>query len=548
MTTMAEKLASGLKRSAIKTVTQWAEQYREMGQPFPGKFSVAHHPWQGDMMDCEAEMVIGQKAAQMGYTEVALNKTFKAIDVDGISVLYILPATTPDASDFSTSRFDPALEMSDHLQNLFTDVKNIGHKRAGNANLYIRGSRSRSQLKSIPVGLAIFDEVDEMVKENIPLAFERMSGQLEHQAFLLSTPTIDKAGINAFFKNSTQNHYFFKCPSCSRTTELTFPECLEITAEEEIDPKIRESFIKCKECGARLNQDTKLEWLGKDNALWVPAHSDRLNVGFYINQLYSMTIQPWQLAVSYLKSLINPADEQEFYNSKLGLPHVVKGARITDVDIEKCTGNYMQLNKAKPGTLVTFGADVGKWIHYEIDEWEIRPQYGINNINLMAKCRVIKVGKVKNFEELDSLFPIYQIRYGVIDAAPETRKALEFCQRHWGHTKMCYYGRGVSGKQIHEHDEKEHSITVNRTSWLDMSLSRFRAGTITLPKDVGLEYQNHLKAPVRVYKKDADGNITAKYEKADNDHDHHAHARNYAEIALTFSFSLMANKNIKDVY
>ena len=130
-----------------------------MGQPYPGLLNHKHHPWTKAMRDCEDEFIVGQKAAQLGFTEVALDKCFYAIDIKGLSVMYVLPASNPDASDFSTSRFDPALELSPHLEHLFSEVKNIGHKRAGSANLYLRGSRSRSQLKSVPVGLLILDEM-----------------------------------------------------------------------------------------------------------------------------------------------------------------------------------------------------------------------------------------------------------------------------------------------------------------------------------------------------------------------------------------------------
>ena len=103
------------------------------------------------------------------------------------------------ATDFSTSRFDPALELSPHLNNLFSDVKNVGHKRAGSANLFVRGSRSESQLRSIPAGVLIFDEVDVMVQRNIILALERASGQVHKLFMFLSTPTIDNFGINDCF-------------------------------------------------------------------------------------------------------------------------------------------------------------------------------------------------------------------------------------------------------------------------------------------------------------------------------------------------------------
>jgi phage terminase large subunit GpA-like protein len=145
-------------------------------------------------MSSRAESNVGQKAAQMGYTETMLNLTFYNIDILRRDCLYVLPAKTPDAHDFSASRFDPALELSDYLTKLFSDVQNIGHKRAGSVNLYVSGSRSRSGLKSIPAGFLVMDELDEFDQENIPLAMERQSGQKEKQNWKISTPTHDGEG------------------------------------------------------------------------------------------------------------------------------------------------------------------------------------------------------------------------------------------------------------------------------------------------------------------------------------------------------------------
>jgi len=521
-----------------------------MGAPFPGKWSFDHHPWLREMHDCECEMMVGQKAAQMGYTETALNKVFFNIDIRGLNAMYVLPAAKPDASDFSTSRFDPALELSPHLTNMFSNVKNIGHKRAGSANLFLRGSRSRNQLKSVPAALMIFDEVDEMVQKNITLGEERASGQQEDtvQFFYLSTPTIDEFGINGYYKNSTQEHFFFKCPHCSRLTELTFPECLVITADSLTDPKIRDSYLVCKECKATLDHYDKLNWL-KDVATggtsrWVKAYSDRMSRGFQVNQLYSMVVQPWKIALSSLRAETNPEDEQEFHNSKLGKTHTVKGAKLDPQDIEACVGTHKK-SSSKQGGLVTMGVDVGKWLHVEIDEWFLDGKPSVD-INLVAKCRVLFEGKVKNFEELDNLMLEYSVTKCVIDANPERRKALEFAQRFWGHVRMCFYGNSVSGKTIIVKPEEEHSITVDRTTWLDLSLGRVRRKAISLPVDTSLEYKSHLQAPVRLYKKDKDGNPVGSYV-AGNKADHFAHARNYAEMALPLAVSLMTSQDVRNL-
>lgn len=516
-----------------------------MGQPFPGPWTFDHHPWAKAMCDCEAERMVGQKAAQMAFTEVALNKVFYSIDVKGTSCIYILPASTPDASDFSTSRFDPALSLSTHLEGLFSDVKNIGHKRAGSANLFIRGSRSRSQLKSVPVGLAILDEVDEMKQENVPLAFERMSGQLEKQAYLLSTPTLPKFGINEFYINSTQDHFFFRCPHCSRLTELIWPDCFELIGEDQNDPRLQESFVKCKECKKKITPEEKAQAL-VETGQWVSGYTDRLTRGFYINQLYSKTVKPYEIAELFLKAQTNPADEQEFYNSKMGETRIVEGAKITDVHIDECMGNFKKQDISPAHSLITMGIDVGKWLHVEVDRWALDSNISSGDITILAKCQVLADLKIQHFEELDQLMQQYRVAFAVIDANPERRKAMEFAQRFYGRVRMCFYGRGVSSKQIHLKEEEEHSMTVDRTSWLDASLGRFRTRRISLPIDISTEYKNHIKEPIRVYEKDKDGNPVSRYVSVGDDH--YAHARTYAEIALPLAANLSGHQNISGVY
>jgi len=540
---MAERIGAGLRRKSINNCGKWACEYREMGQPFPGRWTFDHHPWAYEMHQAEGDLLIGQKAAQMSYTEWALNTAFYGIDVHGYSVLYVLPASKPDATDFSTGRFDPALENSPHLKNLFTDVKNIHHKRAGFSNLFIRGSRSRSQLKSIPVSIIILDEVDEMKQENIPLVFERTSGQVFKQVLMISTPTIENYGINYYFNQSTMEHYFFKCPFCSRWTELVWPDCLVITAEDLFDSKIKESHLICKECKHLLPHEAKMEWLSINNAKWVPSYTDRMSRGFYINQLYSMTVHPYEIAQTFLKAKKDPAAEQEFYNSKVGVPHTVEGAKLTHKDLEDCVGDYSQAKDAPPNAIVTMGIDVGADLHYEIDQWFFDQTVATTDINLLAKCKMLRHGTVKNFEDLDSLLRRYHVSFVVIDANPERRKAFEFASRFWGYVRLCFYGRGIGGKQIHMHDEAELTMSVDRTSWMDCALGRFKNQTITIPVNTELEYRKHLMAPTRIYKEDKDGNPVGRYVVG-NEADHYAHARTYSEVALKLAVGIATNQDV----
>jgi len=538
---MRDRISSGLRKKAISTASKWAEANRIMGMPFPGPWRFVHHPWLREMHDSTAQSNVGQKAAQMGYTETMLNLTFFNIDILRRDCLYVLPAKTPDATDFSASRFGPALELSDYLSKLFSDVQNIGHKRAGAVNLYIRGSKSRAGLKSVPAGFLVLDEVDEMDQENIPLAEERQSGQVHRQDWKISTPTIDSVGINKYYQQSTQEHFFFPCPSCSKHIELLWPDSIIRTSDDPNHPDLKKTHLICTACKAVLPHETKKVYLSRGK--WVPSKTDTDVRGFYINQLYSPAVEPYKVASLFLKSLADQAAEQEFYNSKLGMTHIVHGARITDQAFNECIGSHKRhVEGGYPHTnrVITMGIDVGRWNHWEIDEWYLSSKAPYGDMNTYAVPKVIAFGKAASFNDLDTLMMQYGVHFAVIDANPERRMAYAFVQKHYGRSKMCFYTKGVSGRQTVPSPEQDQAINVDRTSWLDMSLGRFQRGQkgIILPADIDLEYRENLKAQVRVYLKDNDGNPMGKYVTPANAADHYGHARNYAEIALPLALGI----------
>ncbi len=538
-TDFQQRLVTGLNRVSLKKCSDWATTYRIMGQPIPGPFTFKYHPWSKEPHDQENGTNVIMKAAQMGFTEVALNIAFFTNDILKQDVLYVLPNTKPDAADFSSARFDAALELSQHLRNLYSDVMNVGHKRAGAANMYIRGSGSRTGLKSIPVSKIILDEMAEMNQDNVPLVFERASGQDEEDVliYMLSTPTILNKNIHEYFLNSTQQYFTFKCPSCSRFTELTYPDCLVITGTDEHDPNIVNSHYKCKLCQNKLPQETKPEWLV--DAHWQPSVVNRIYKGWQIPQLYSCKVTPGTLAKKHFLAQRSPAHEQELWNSNLGLPHEVKGSRLTDTDLQDCIKLY-ENNCPVDDWFPTMGVDVGnKRIHVIISGNKFEDILG--DVNSRCIKKLLYHGTVEDFETLDLFMDRFRIRSCVIDANPERRKADEFARRHQGRVNLCFYGNEVKGKTI-IHNPEANTITVDRTSWLDMTLSRVKNKRILYPCNLSEEFKAHFKAVVRVMKLDKNGNEVARYEN-DND-DHFTHASNYDELAVPMGYNRTSNQDI----
>lgn len=549
---MTDIISSGLKRKSVTSCSKWAENYRVMGSPFPGPWNFDHHPWLLEMHDSTAHKRIGQKAAQMGYTEWAMNTAFYSIDVRGLDVLYVLP-TASDASDFSAGRFDPALEMSPHLRNMFSSVNNVGLKRAGSNILYVRGSHSRSKLKSIPTPILVFDEIDEMPRSAVTLAEERQSGQMITEIIQLSTPTIEDYGINIEFKNSTQSHFFFKCPSCSRLTELVWPDCLVVTAEAVTDPGIENSHLICKECKNKLPHETKPDWLKHKKrggtAHFIPAHTDRDVEGFHVSQLYSMVqaCSPVRLARAQLIAQRDPTAAQEFHNSKLGRTFETDGARVSKEQLSKTIKGYKKGPIERDSVLRTIGIDVGAVLHIVVKEFT--QIYRLPSINDSCNARVLfegtSSGSPTDFDEAFEIFMDYHVHGGVVDAEPERRAALQFAQRAFGRIYLCDYMFSQQGREV-KVDEDDLMVKCNRTSWMDLSLGRYKNGSIELPLDVSHEFQLHIREPVRVYREDKWGQPYAVYVSAKADH--FAHADVYAELALPVAASFLQNTDIRGLF
>jgi len=549
LTELQERISAGLVNKTLTHCSRWAEHRRIMGEPLPGKYSFKHHPWCREIHDSRASTNTTMKAAQMGMTEIAINRALFTIDVLKKDVLYVLP-TAINAGDFAKARFNTALTYSDYLKEIFTDTNTSGLKQAGGVCLYIRGSRGDSNLKSIPVAVLILDELDEMDPKQIHLAKERLSGHKEKSIWQISTPTIPDKGIHEKYIEGTQEHYIFKCPRCGRQTELVYPDCLEIIGESITDPRVHESFLKCRECGGRLEHETKTEWLSDANCEWVPTVTDcdESHRSFYINQLYSYAMMPGEIAQAHFHGLGDEAAQVEFNNSKLGLPYVPDGGQVTDDELKAAVRDYRKNDQRPtgPGRLITMGVDQGAWNHICIVEYFVTG--GQYDINAESKAKLLWEGKrdASDFKELDRLMREWQILACVIDARPQINDARRFARRFPGYVWLCTYPVGVAGKELQEADADSGApiLKVDRTNWLDASQGRFHSGRIVLPLDVSLEFKDNIKAPIRTYKRDDLGNAQAIY--LNTKPDHYAHAFNYAEIALPLAAGITTSQDITD--
>jgi len=467
-------------------------------------------------VDLITEKFIVRKGAQLGWTEaIGINRVLYGIVVRRASALYLLP-TGDDVSDFSAARMNPAIEDSPLLSQLFTQINNVGLKRAGSISLYLRGTNSRTKLKSIPVGELYLDEYDEMDPANVTLAKERLSGHKVKYEVNFSTPTIPEYGIDKEWRNSDQRMYVVECPFCKRKQYLDWPGNV---VWDESDSSTA-SFC-CQDC--------KHLWTYDDRAIaiklgkWVVTNPNGSYPGYWINQLCSRTLTAVEIVRKFITSEENDIKKKEWFNSVLGMPYVPKGGLLSLVEIRNVTTGPCMLN-ASAGC--TMGVDVGAYYYYEIARW-----------NGGRQKEVVRVGRVKNTEELYPLMHNYAIWRCVMDANPERREARRFADHFRGRVFLAFYptAKEELKKKVAEWDEANNIVSIARTESLDITLGRFRRqGEIILPRDIPDEYVQHLRNVVRTLEEEErdgqpTGRVFSKY--LETGPDHYVHASNYNDVA-----------------
>lgn len=526
-------IAESLESRTIGRCSRWVNKVRFIGEP-PKPYSFYHYPWLYDLHNDDSQEIVIMKGAQLGFTEYALNRTLFALDQIKVNVLYALPNERPDAMGFSKGRINPAADLSPYIEGLFAISKGEGHKITKDSkSLYIRGARSRICFKQIDVGLVVLDELDEMTDEAVNLARYRLAGQPRFkQLIMLSTPHIEETGIHKQFLETTQNHFFFPCPSCGKQIELSYPKCIKITAQDATDPRVKGSYYCCPECESKIDHESKAEHLNK--GAWVPAHPGRNTQGYTVNQMYSPTVTPVELAMQELRSRFDIVAKTEFYNSSLGLCFVADDAKITDAIINNAMKDYLNGDQGdNQKRLITMGVDVGQESHFvTVIGWNFDPKRYSPDITSASIGKLLYYGTISDIHQAEDIMKLWQPRMTIFDAQPDTKNSIEICKKYKGIAYVCYYSLTKSGKQIQMGNVNENSISVNRTFWLDAMYNKFKTNTMSLPQNLGLDIREHLKALVKTYKRNDDGGTYSEYIKKESAPDHYAHAMTYATIAL----------------
>ncbi len=509
------------REKARRSLRYWSLTNRIINkQPF------AITPPMEAIYDDRSPNVVLRKAAQVYASEYLTNVALYVADTgqgERGNALYVFPKSE-QGQDFSKTRIDTAIDASPYLRSRTQSPRNVGVKSVGEGFVYIRGAQTRDQLLSLPADVLLLDEVAQYEPWVLPAAMERLGSSLLRWVRAGSTPLYPADEAARLWEMSSQSEYHLRCSHCGVWQPLSIKDNLNAETAR----------VDCAHCHGDMSQDR----LGVGR--WVAAHEDRDWVGYQLHKLVSPRADLTSIAATWRRikeGRATATEEQEFWNSSAGLPHLPAGGTISPDLLDACREvdpAYHMPSSADGGT--TMGVDVGNRIHVRINR---RERWGDGH-----RLRAVYIDSVRTFEEVSELIGRYHVRRCVVDANPETRKVDELIAKWKGRVWRAYYPNWDDTQRsvIAVWSKTEPTVHINRTGALDAVATMVGRGeeAFVLPANARHaggavdqtgygEYYRHMGAPVRVLVRNKTGNDVPRY--VENGADHFAHAEVYAYVA-----------------
>ena len=442
------------------SLVEWALQHRELrvkGEFRP--FGFDGHEYLRELYTEPADVVILEKAAQMGASEYGISRALHAVDTWGMTVLYLFPSD-PDVEDFSNMRVRPAIARCDHLAEQCQDINNVHLRKIGAGILALRGMFSKRRVKSIPADFVIFDELDEANPANKAQAMERMSHSPWRWRMELSTPTLPDFGIDIEWQRSDQRYWHIACGGCREGVVLedTFPDCIGVIGEGD-DAEV---FLRCPKCGKDRLDPCEPAVVGEYRG-WIPKKPEVKGIrGYHLTQLFSTAISTREIWTTFKQT----RDIAEFYNSKLGMPYAGDRMPLTADVLAACHGDWDLQRTAKD---VCIGIDQGDENHVVVIK--VDPNTG--------QRRVINAAVIEGPDPWPAtleLCRLYREPRIVVDAMPDKNDARKLCEAFPGRAFMCYYSetqKDAIAVDMEDAEDAGRKVTVHRTETLDRIVDGF---------------------------------------------------------------------------
>lgn len=432
------------------------------------------------------------KAAQIGFSTMAILKTLWMAKNQKINIIYTLPTAT-DVNDFVGGKVNRMISQNPILQEYTADKDTIEQKQVGQNLISYRGTWLEKAAIMVSADLLVIDECDRSKQTVVSQYASRLQHSNYKGEWYFSNPSVEGNGVSRYWIRSDQKHWFICCSSCLREQFLDWPTSIDTT---------RRCFV-CQYCSKELSKEDRR--VGR----WISKFKNKEYSGYWI----SLLMAPWITADEIIKYYETKSAEY-FANFVLGLPYVGEGNQVTpDIIYRNCTSDINSQER------IVIGCDSGLKKHYVLGN----------------KDGIFYAGIAQDWSEIDSLLGKYERSIAVIDALPDLTEPRRMRERYPGRVFLCNYVKDRKTYQIitwGKHEEAGN-VKVDRNRGLQMVIDDFANRKIPLQgtRDDWAEFQSHWDTLYKITELDSLGIPTFRWESSSG-LDHWCHASLFWRVGM----------------
>ncbi len=382
------------------------------------------HPYLWDIFTDLTPVQAILKAAQIGMSTTINIKALWLAKYRHLDIIYSLPSSS-DIKDFVSGKTNRIINHNSIFQEWCEDKDSIEQKRVGNNVIYFKGTWTERAAIATPADLYISDETDRS-KQDIVAQFKT---RLQHSKYgwewYFSNPSAPGNGVDKYWEESDQKHWFVKCYTCNHEWYLTM---------ENIMVKDGKPYYGCLKCQAELD---------RRKGRWIAKHKGRPISGYWIPLL----IVPNKSAEYVLKKREELSEEQ-FTNYVLGQPYIGRGNKLTK---QMFLQNLVDAVNPRDDTMI-IGVDTGVGINYCLGN-----KYGLFHYD-----------KVSNYEPLRKLMRDNPTAVMVIDQGGDIVHPRELREEFPNRVYLCFFRADQKNDKLVTWNDDEGTVVADRNKLVQL--------------------------------------------------------------------------------
>ncbi len=271
------------------SVSQWCDRHRYLHRKHtaePGRWRTSRVPYLREPLDAitdpDLESITFIKCSRVGGTEWMLNILGFSADARPMPALYVEPTKPMAEREFKgriRSLFEDSRQLRRHIPP--GEWANVNKISLDSMDIYAAWATSDQTLISLTIGLIVFNEIDNIVKQNgalgdiLDVAVERVTTFGRRGRTLVNgTPTTTDAPGWRALQRSDYRRPFLPCPKCGTYQVLQFDRIKLPPGHEHVrDPDaIRIDQLgkyQCEGCDEYLDWRKHHAWMIA-RVVWIP--------------------------------------------------------------------------------------------------------------------------------------------------------------------------------------------------------------------------------------------------------------------------------------